>query len=155
MCAHHVVHQFGFRFAHRLDFATSGALLIAKTRSAAAVAQKAFAQRRVKKFYLGLARGHFSSDFIHVRLAVGDHCDPAWRGIRMATAVDGPAICLKPRPAETKIVVLSRGLFNGSPATEVGPSLFATDHATVEVKAQGLTFDFRSYWVRPQDGGTS
>ncbi|XP_063961986.1 RNA pseudouridylate synthase domain-containing protein 1-like [Lytechinus pictus] len=43
-----------FRFIHRLDYSTSGALCIALNKNAAAIAMKYFKDRRVTKEYLAL-----------------------------------------------------------------------------------------------------
>ncbi len=47
---------------HRLDRGTSGALLFARTREAAAALSKAFEERRVEKRYLALVRGMAPQD---------------------------------------------------------------------------------------------
>jgi tRNA pseudouridine65 synthase len=47
---------------HRLDRGTSGALVLARTREAAASLSAAFEAGRVEKHYLALVRGHVTSD---------------------------------------------------------------------------------------------
>lgn len=49
---------FGLRFVHRLDYATSGVLLVALSRHAAGVAATQFEKRLVRKRYLALVHGH-------------------------------------------------------------------------------------------------
>lgn len=46
------------RPCHQIDYATSGCLLIARSREAAALASKAFEDRQVKKTYLAIVVGH-------------------------------------------------------------------------------------------------
>jgi 23S rRNA-/tRNA-specific pseudouridylate synthase len=46
------------RPCHQIDYATSGCLLIARSRKAAAIASKAFEDRQVKKTYLAIVVGH-------------------------------------------------------------------------------------------------
>lgn len=48
------------RPCHQIDYATSGCLLIARSRMAAAFASKAFEDRRVKKTYLAVVLGHIN-----------------------------------------------------------------------------------------------
>ena len=47
---------------HRLDRATSGLLLLARTRNAAAACGKMFSERRVKKTYHALVRGYTAAE---------------------------------------------------------------------------------------------
>ena len=47
---------------HRLDRATSGLLLLARTRSSAAACGKMFSERRVKKTYHALVRGYTAAE---------------------------------------------------------------------------------------------
>lgn len=50
------------RAIHQLDYATSGVLLIGRTRKAAAVASDSFARRQAKKVYLAIVHGHILSN---------------------------------------------------------------------------------------------
>ena len=50
---------FIFRFPHRLDHATSGALCVAFTKNGARWSGKAFEKRYVTKHYLALVRIHY------------------------------------------------------------------------------------------------
>nr|XP_045594006.1 RNA pseudouridylate synthase domain-containing protein 1-like isoform X2 [Procambarus clarkii] len=59
-----------FRFAHRLDFATSGLLCIALHKKAAAAAVKCFVHKRVDKYYLALVRGHVSKEMLDIYLPI-------------------------------------------------------------------------------------
>ncbi|KAF6030521.1 hypothetical protein EB796_011172 [Bugula neritina] len=47
-----------YYWVHRLDYATSGVLCVGLTKQAARVAQRAFEERKVKKCYVALVRGH-------------------------------------------------------------------------------------------------
>ena len=46
------------RHCHQLDYATSGVLLLARSKPAAAAAMQAFASRKVYKVYLAMVHGH-------------------------------------------------------------------------------------------------
>lgn len=48
--------------AHRLDRKTSGVLLLTKTKAANSTIQKLFADRKVKKTYKAIVRGHIQSE---------------------------------------------------------------------------------------------
>ncbi len=50
------------RSTHQLDYATSGVLLLAKSKRAAGIACKAFEERTTKKEYVALLLGHLQSD---------------------------------------------------------------------------------------------
>jgi 23S rRNA-/tRNA-specific pseudouridylate synthase len=50
----------GYKWVHQLDYATSGTLLVALDRQAAASATKAFSERRTYKEYLAIVYGHVS-----------------------------------------------------------------------------------------------
>jgi len=116
---------YGFRFAHRLDYPTSGALAIALTKDGASVATKAFSQQKSSKFYLAIVRGHVTDDCVHIDLPIGevaaDDDLQEWGKAKMATPWSRPdGLCAKARRAETKMVVMSRGLMGGGyPATKV------------------------------------
>lgn len=50
------------RHCHQLDYATSGVLLLARSKQAANVAMQAFRDRKVEKAYLAMVHGHISID---------------------------------------------------------------------------------------------
>lgn len=50
--------QFGFRTLHRLDFSTSGILVIPLNKQANKSASKAFSNRLTSKYYLAILRGN-------------------------------------------------------------------------------------------------
>jgi len=107
----------GFFVAHRLDFSTSGVVLVPLTKQAARHAAKQFEKRQTKKYYLALVRGHIKVNKIDIAADIGDDSTPEWNKIRMCTPASGT--CLHPRPARTKLLVIERGRFNGKPATKV------------------------------------
>jgi len=109
--------QHGYYVAHRLDYSTSGVVLVPLTKQAAAQAAKQFQKRKTKKFYLALVRGHVLDQKIDISAAIGDDSTPEWLRIRMCTPAQDT--CVNPREARTKLLVLERGSFNGKPATKV------------------------------------
>nr|XP_045594005.1 RNA pseudouridylate synthase domain-containing protein 1-like isoform X1 [Procambarus clarkii] len=106
-----------FRFAHRLDFATSGLLCIALHKKAAAAAVKCFVHKRVDKYYLALVRGHVSKEMLDIYLPIGDDTRPEWHGIKMATPLSHHASHC--RTAHTRLLILQRGLYDNYPATKL------------------------------------
>ena len=94
-----------------MDFSTSGVLVIPLTKLAAQKATKSFETRKVKKYYLALLRGRCEQNFYHVKLPIGLDSRPEVSKIKVATS--DSEYCQKPRSAETKINVLSRGIFQG------------------------------------------
>lgn len=119
--------QHGFRFCHRLDFATSGVLCLALTRAAASAAQEAFGPplRTARKCYVALLEGHVlnkagSSGGIEMDLAVGEDSREGHQH-KMCTADEGH--CVSPREARTRLLVLRRGFFHARPASQVALSL--------------------------------
>lgn len=61
------------RMVHRLDFATSGILLVALTRTAAQSLSAQFRARTVQKTYLAKVLGHVQGDAGTIELAMGPH----------------------------------------------------------------------------------
>jgi len=109
--------QHSFYVVHRLDYSTSGALLFALNRRAAATASKVFEARRTRKFYLAVVHGRLGPDKLQIDLPIGDDARPEMEKLRMCTP--NQDYCVKPRPANTRCVVLARGTFNSKPATKV------------------------------------
>ena len=70
---------------NRLDYATSGLLVVALTPEGAAVAGKAFQKRDAQKFYLAILRGHVKQPYIHINEPIGEKPDPEQRKLKMAT----------------------------------------------------------------------
>lgn len=115
---------FGVRFVHRLDYATSGVMLIALTRKAAGVAATQFEKRSVKKRYLALVHGHVG-DHIEVvadmdnrkRFLTFDQAiaDTKPRGYKMVVGSPGnPG-----RASLTECYPLAHGSYKGAPITKV------------------------------------
>lgn len=107
----------GFYVLHRLDFSTSGVVAVPLHKEAAKVSTKQFQARKTKKFYLALVRGHVEANKVDINFAVGDDGRPEWHKIKMCTSQQD--YCLKPRACRTKLLVLERGSYGGSPATKV------------------------------------
>ena len=59
----------------------------------------------------------FQAPYVRVKLGIGPDLRPEWSKLKMAS--ETREYCGKSRKAETQIVVLSRGLFDGEPATKV------------------------------------
>ena len=90
------------QICHRLDRETSGALVCAKTREAAAVLKGAFAAKRVRKAYLAITHGTPDDQTIDVPLALaGPHDATTLPGVRMLPRDDG-------LPSTTRITVVER-----------------------------------------------
>ena len=108
----------GFPVLHRLDFATSGLLVVPLSKKAAKAAARAFERRLTKKFYSAILRGRLEADLVTVDWPVGEDAegDP---GVRMCLEEDGTERCSRPRNAVTNVVVLSRGKFGEEEATRV------------------------------------
>lgn len=114
--------EHGFRFCHRLDFATSGVLCLALTRAAARAAQAAFGPplRTARKCYAALLDGHVVVPRgwygIEIDLAIGSD---GREGHQHKMCTDNVDYCVNARQAQTRLFLLSWGLFHGRPATQV------------------------------------
>ena len=80
-------------------------------------AAKAFEDRSTEKYYLALARGHLEAPYVRVNLGIGPDLRPEWTNVKMAS--ESKEYCGKTRDSATQIIVLSRGLYDGQPATKV------------------------------------
>lgn len=131
--------QHGFRFCHRLDFATSGVLCLALTRPAASAAQEAFGPplRPARKCYVALLEGHVPLSPPHrgieVDLAVGAD---SREGHKMCTANEDH--CVSPREARTRLLLLRRGFFHARPASQVALSLLTGRRHQLRVHCAAL-----------------
>ena len=67
-------------------------------------------------FLFPIVRGHCEKNEYHVNLPIGEDSRPEVSKIKVATS--DSEYCVKPRSAETKIHVLSRGTYNGDPVTK-------------------------------------
>ena len=92
-------------------------MIVPLTREANAATAEAMKQRKASKYYLAILRGHVTGDRIDITSGIGEDTRPRWKGVKMCTA--DKKYCSEPRDARTKLVVLSRGLFEGYPATKV------------------------------------
>ncbi|KAJ2777517.1 hypothetical protein H4R18_005121 [Coemansia javaensis] len=95
----------GQRLVHRLDRGATGALVVAKTRLAAAALARAFHDRRVAKSYVAALQGV---------------PDPPAGTVTQPLANTGDrvvaSVCPGAKPAETRYRVLSAGSIDGAPA---------------------------------------
>ncbi|XP_018014448.1 RNA pseudouridylate synthase domain-containing protein 1 isoform X2 [Hyalella azteca] len=103
-----------FHFCHRLDYATSGLLCVAKHKHAAAAMSAAMSNRRVTKVYVALLRGSISQELIDVHGTIGEPPDPALAALRVC-ADEG----LRQRQAHTRLLLLQTGHYNGAEASKV------------------------------------
>ncbi|XP_052776941.1 RNA pseudouridylate synthase domain-containing protein 1-like [Mya arenaria] len=106
----------GFRFVHRLDYATSGILCLGLTKNAAKHLSKLFHNKQVTKYYLALVRGHIVDEAVLIDVPIGRLDDAEWAG-RMCAADHEK--CDVPRPTATLLVCLERGMYGDKPATKV------------------------------------
>lgn len=109
----------GFRFIHRLDYATSGCLCVALTKKAARWGNKAFAKRYVTKHYLALVRGHMAAlvdGKVQVSLPIGD--DSSVSDVHKMCTSDNSA-CRQPRDACTDVILLEHGYYHDEPASKL------------------------------------
>ncbi|XP_069680710.1 RNA pseudouridylate synthase domain-containing protein 1-like [Periplaneta americana] len=109
--------QHDFYFVHRLDYATSGVICIALHKKACAAATQAFSERKTKKYYLALLRGHVACERMDMHKAIGEDSQQRCGNHRMCTLSDPH--CVYPRSAHTRLLVLQRGLYDFYPATKV------------------------------------
>lgn len=95
------------RFAHQIDYATSGVLLACGSQAAAAAAAGCFKRRTAVKTYAALLLGDVAQDTWHVDAPIiADEADP--QGFKMraaATAAEQPGA----KAAATSFQVLARG----------------------------------------------
>ncbi len=83
---------------HRLDRATSGLMVVAKTQRALSILSRHFHERLVEKRYLALVRGALSKDELHINAPIGrdEEAHPKWRVLETG------------KPAATRLRVLER-----------------------------------------------
>ena len=104
----------GFYVLHRLDYATSGILVVPLTKKSIQKASKSLQSGTVTKYYLAILRGHCQEDEYLVNSPIGTD---SRTDLKMV--LSDSEFCVKPRNAETLISVISRGLYQGEPATKV------------------------------------
>ncbi|XP_071107437.1 RNA pseudouridylate synthase domain-containing protein 1-like [Haliotis cracherodii] len=109
--------EFGFRFAHRLDYATSGVLCIALNKTTAGTFQKCFSNRKILKHYLALVHGHLEDKCLFIDVPIGQssiHTDI----YRMC--VSSSPHCIQPvKRCSTVAVRLETGLYDGAAASKL------------------------------------
>lgn len=109
--------QHDFYFVHRLDYATSGIICIALHKKACSAATVAFSERKTKKYYLALLRGHVACEIMDIYKPIGEDSEQKSGNHRMCTASDPH--CISPRSAHTRMLVLQLGFYDQYPATKV------------------------------------
>lgn len=112
------------RNVHRLDYATSGVVLMALQKVSAAIAAEQFERRTVRKSYTALLHGHLrpSSCDDHARAQVDDTGRIRWtwsiadgEGFAMVVGTqENPG-----RPCVTSVQVVAYGTYHGKPVTKV------------------------------------
>ncbi|XP_046568338.1 RNA pseudouridylate synthase domain-containing protein 1-like [Haliotis rubra] len=109
--------EFGFRFAHRLDHATSGVLCIALNKTTAGTFQNCFSKRKILKHYLALVHGHMEDRCLFIDVPIGRssiHTDI----YRMC--VSSSPHCVQPVKRSTTVAVcLETGLYAGTAASKL------------------------------------
>uniref|UniRef100_A0A146LKN6 RNA pseudouridylate synthase domain-containing protein 1 n=1 Tax=Lygus hesperus TaxID=30085 RepID=A0A146LKN6_LYGHE len=107
-----------FHFVHRLDYVTSGVIVVGLSKKASSAAAAAFENRLASKFYVALLRGHVSAELLEINLPIGE-LKSEMTGSHRMTVVNDQGTCVNPRPATTRLLVLERGIYGGYPATKV------------------------------------
>lgn len=105
-----------FRFTHRLDYATSGALCLALNKKAARKMQAAFVKHEVTKHYIALVRGYipFSEHYLDISIGKDSYITDFNK-----MCVSGTKGCLNPRSCLTHMIRLEHGTFDSKPASKV------------------------------------
>lgn len=98
---HNYLPDNNLRSVHQLDSATSGLLLVARTRQAAAAATKSFEQRTVDKVYLAIVHGHVS---FQTSLNNSDDAFPVLSPTRLSTIDDSEYKYKKSKAPKTERV---------------------------------------------------
>ncbi|KAF6212623.1 hypothetical protein GE061_013149 [Apolygus lucorum] len=107
-----------FHFVHRLDYVTSGVLVVGLSKKASSAAAAAFENRSASKYYVALLRGLVSVELLEINLPIGELKSEITGSHRMIVDND-EGTCVNPRPATTRLLVLERGIFEGYPTTKV------------------------------------
>lgn len=107
------VEGFSIRFIQRLDYATSGVILLGLSRAAAGVAATQFEKRQVHKEYVALVHGHITEEEVIIDVPIADGLPQGSYHMQVGTE-DHPG-----RPSRTRCVPLQYGTFNNAPVTKV------------------------------------
>ncbi|XP_033106693.1 RNA pseudouridylate synthase domain-containing protein 1-like [Anneissia japonica] len=112
--------EHNFRFVHRLDYSTSGAIAIALNRQAAADAMSKFSKHLVLKEYLALVRGHVKDNHMIITTAIcPESKDGCMHMMKIADEEDETRQGIKVKSAKTELSVLQHGYYDGDPATKI------------------------------------
>mmetsp|Transcript_11558 Transcript_11558/g.35334 ORF Transcript_11558/g.35334 Transcript_11558/m.35334 type:complete len:275 (-) Transcript_11558:136-960(-) len=136
------------RLVHQLDYATSGILVLALSRKAAAFACKQFEQRTVKKTYLALVYGTMPAGTYHYD---GDIAEDTKDSFKMTVGTaDNPG-----RRADTYCTPVAYGLFNSKPVTKVKlePSSGRRHQLRVHLLHAGFPIVGDATYAEDSDGG--
>ncbi|KAI8431621.1 hypothetical protein MSG28_016100 [Choristoneura fumiferana] len=121
--SHHSSSTHPLHFVHRLDYATSGVLCIAKNKSSSAAAGKLFEKRDTKKYYLAVVRQHVQYEICDIDFPVA--ADPLTAGsshkmVAMTSPPGSPETSLlQPRLAQTRLLLLETGYYGTDPVSVV------------------------------------
>lgn len=110
--------KFSFYFPHRLDYSTSGLMIIALNKKACNLMCTCFEKKKVKKYYLALVRGILSKEIIDVHHSIGYNAEELNRSNGMCSP-EFNSTCMRPKSAHTRILTLSYGLYKAYPCTKV------------------------------------
>lgn len=111
------VNGFAPRFVQRLDYATSGVLLIALSRIAAGVVATQFEQRQVQKEYVALVHGHVErpdgDGRIVIDMPIADGLPKGSYHMEIGSEEN------RGRPSRTTCTPIQHGRYYGAPVTKV------------------------------------
>lgn len=111
------VEGFAPRFVQRLDYATSGVLLIALGRAAAGVAAAQFERRQVHKEYIALVHGHIREGSLSQPIIIdAPIADGLPKGSYHMVIGDNKN---PGRPSRTICIPIKHGEYHGAPITKV------------------------------------
>jgi tRNA pseudouridine32 synthase / 23S rRNA pseudouridine746 synthase len=102
------------RNVHRLDYATSGVVLMALTKHAAAIASDQFERRSVCKTYVAVLHGHLPDPADGSQIEWTWNIAPTDDFIMQAGTASNPG-----RSAKTVVSVLERGMYCGTEVSKV------------------------------------
>ncbi|KAF2347831.1 Pseudouridine synthase RsuA/RluB/C/D/E/F [Trinorchestia longiramus] len=103
-----------FYFCHRLDYATSGVLCVAKHKQAAALMSAAMSARVVTKVYVALVRCKVLHEIMDMKGTIGEPLDPALAALRVCVDCGQ-----RQRHAHTRLLLLQTGLYCGEEVSKV------------------------------------
>lgn len=98
-------------FPHRLDYVTSGVLIVALNKRSASKLTDTFIDKKVEKMYIALCYGHMKERKFIVKEKI-EVIEPNEHGVRVKISKGG-------KPAETRGTVLELGYYKDKPVTKV------------------------------------